>query len=101
MIAGAGGELAPGTEAVLGSVRPAGSVPVPGRARRADLIDAAFLGGTAAHGIELDDGYTKGSVHPGCTVIPSALAVGYAKGASGQDLIEAVGRGLQNSPAAR
>src|SRR5262245_58134657 len=82
MIAGAGGEVATRAEAVLASVRPAGSVPVPGRVRRADLIDAAFLGGTAAHGIELDDGYTKGSVHPGCTVIPSALAVGYAKGAS-------------------
>jgi 2-methylcitrate dehydratase PrpD len=29
---------------------------VPGRKRRADLLDAAFLGGAAAHGIELDDG---------------------------------------------
>src|SRR5499433_3752408 len=95
MIAGAGGEVATRAEAVLANVRPAGSVPVPGRARRADLIDAAFLGGTAAHGIELDDGYTKGSVHPGCTVIPSALAVGYAKGASGKDLIEAVVAGYE------
>jgi 2-methylcitrate dehydratase PrpD len=95
MIAGAGGEVATRAEAVLASVRPAGSVPVPGRVRRADLIDAAFLGGTAAHGIELDDGYTKGSVHPGCTVIPSALAVGYATGASGKDLIEAVVAGYE------
>jgi 2-methylcitrate dehydratase PrpD len=95
MIAGASGEVATRAEAVLAGVRPAGSVPVPGRARRADLIDAAFLGGTAAHGIELDDGYTKGSVHPGCTVIPSALAVGYAKGASGKDLIEAVVAGYE------
>ena len=47
---------------------------MPGRARRADLLDAAFLGGTAAHGIELDDGYTKGSVHPGCAVVPAVLA---------------------------
>src|SRR5258707_6680847 len=69
MIAGAGGEVATRAEAVLAAVRPAGSVPVPGRTRRADLLDAVFLGGTAAHGIELDDGYTKGSVHPGCTVV--------------------------------
>src|SRR5437660_6581411 len=95
MIAGAGGEVATRAEAVLAGVRTAGSVPVPGRVRRADLIDAAFLGGTAAHGIELDDGYTKGSVHPGCTVIPSALAVGYTKGASGKDLIEAVVAGYE------
>src|SRR5215475_11711392 len=95
MIAGAGGEVATRAEAVLAAARPAGDVPVPGRARRADLIDAAFLSGTAAHGIELDDGYTKGSVHPGCTVIPSALAVGYAKGASGKDVIEAVVAGYE------
>src|SRR5438132_7288780 len=84
MIAGAGSEVASRAEAVLAAVRPAGRVPVPGRARRADLLDAAFLGGTAAHGIELDDGYRQGSVHPGCAVIPAALAVGYAGKASGK-----------------
>jgi 2-methylcitrate dehydratase PrpD len=95
MIAGAGGNVATRTEAVLAAVRPAGSVPVPGRARRADLLDAAFLGGTAAHGIELDDGYTKGSVHPGCTVVPSVLALGYAHKASGKALLEAVVAGYE------
>src|SRR5438105_9983382 len=79
MIAGAGGEVATRAEAVLAAVRPPGHVPVPGRARRADLLDAAFLGGTAAHGIELDDGYTKGSVHPGCTVVPATLALAHAR----------------------
>ena len=63
MIAGAGGDVATRAEAVLAAVRPAGRIPVPGRARRADLLDAAFLGGTAAHGIELDDGYRHGSAH--------------------------------------
>src|SRR6266436_4724244 len=75
MIAGAGGEVASRAEAMLVSVRPAGRVAVPGRARRADLLDAAFLGGTAAHGIELDDGYRQGSVHPGCAVVPALLAL--------------------------
>src|SRR5262245_33993582 len=65
MIAGAAGDVATRAEAVVASVRPAGDVPVPGRARRADLLDAAFLGGTAAHGIELDDGYRHGSAHCG------------------------------------
>ena len=54
MIAGAGGEVATRAEAVLGAARPPGRIPVPGRARRADLLDAAFLGGTAAHGITLE-----------------------------------------------
>jgi 2-methylcitrate dehydratase PrpD len=95
MIAGAGGTIATQAEAVLASVRPPGAVPVPGRARRADLLDAAFLGGTAAHGIELDDGYTKGSVHPGCTVVPSVLAAGFINKASGKALIEAVVAGYE------
>ena len=95
MIAGASGEVATRAEAVLASVRPAGEVPVPGRARRADLLDACFLGGTAAHGIELDDGYTKGSVHPGCAVVPAALAVGFTKRASGRALIEAIVAGYE------
>src|ERR1700737_2158171 len=39
MIAGAGGEVATRAEAMLASVRPAGSVAVPGRARRGDVLD--------------------------------------------------------------
>ena len=61
-------------------VRPGGTIPVPGRRKRHDLLDAAFLGGTAAHGIELDDGYRVGSAHCGCTVVPAALSVGYQRG---------------------
>src|SRR5437764_13205421 len=95
MIAGASGEAAMRAEAMLKSVRAAGTVPVPGGTRRADLLDAAFLGGTAAHGIELDDGYTKGSVHPGCTVVPATLAVAHARQASGRALIEGVVAGYE------
>src|SRR6202163_1689757 len=97
MIAGAGGDVPPRAETMLPSVRPAGSVPVPGRMRRADLLDAAFLGGTAAHGIELDDGYRQGSVHPGCAVVPAVLAVGYDMGASGKAVIEAVVAGYETA----
>src|SRR5262249_47871996 len=95
MIAGAGGEVASHAEAVLAAVRPAGRIPVPGRTRRADLIDAAFLGGTAPHGIELDDGFRHGSVHPGCVVVPAVLALGYDKRISGAALIEALVAGYE------
>jgi 2-methylcitrate dehydratase PrpD len=97
MIAGAAGDVATRAEAMLAAVRPAGSVSVPGRARRADLLDAAFLGGTAAHGIELDDGYREGSVHPGCTVVPALLAVAHQRGASGKALIEAMVCGYETA----
>src|SRR5439155_4911390 len=84
MIAGAGGEVATRAQAMLAAVRPAGAIPVPGRARHADLLDAAFLGGTAAHGIELDDGFRQGSVHPGSVVVPALLALGYDRRIDGR-----------------
>jgi 2-methylcitrate dehydratase PrpD len=95
MIAGAGGEVATRAEAMLAAVRPSGRIPVPGRGRRADLIDATFLGGTAAHGIELDDGFRQGSVHPGCVVVPAVIALGYERRISGAKLIEALVAGYE------
>jgi 2-methylcitrate dehydratase PrpD len=95
MIAGAGGDVATRAEAVLAAARPAGRIPVPGRARRADVIDATFLGGTAAHGIELDDGFRQGSVHPGCVVVPAVLALGYDRHADGRALMEAIVAGYE------
>jgi 2-methylcitrate dehydratase PrpD len=95
MIAGASGDVATRAEAVLAAARPAGRIPVPGRARRADVIDAAFLGGTAAHGIELDDGFRQGSVHPGCVVVPTVLALGYDRHADGGALMEAIVAGYE------
>jgi 2-methylcitrate dehydratase PrpD len=95
MIAGAGGDVATRAEAMLARVRPPGTVVVPGRARGTDLLDAAFLGGTAAHGIELDDGYRQGSVHPGCTVVPATLALAQTRGASGRALLEAIVAGYE------
>jgi 2-methylcitrate dehydratase PrpD len=95
MISGAAGDVATRAEAVIAAVRDSGSIPVPGRVRCADLLDAAFLGGTAAHGIELDDGYRQGSVHPGCTVVPAVLAVGHHMGSSGKAVIEAMVAGYE------
>src|SRR5690606_10805050 len=97
MIAGAGGTIATQAETVIKSVRPDGRIPVAGRARRADLLDAAFLGGTAAHGIELDDGYRHGSAHCGCVVIPAALSVSYDRRASGRALLAAVVAGYETN----
>ncbi|MCH8155627.1 MAG: MmgE/PrpD family protein [Proteobacteria bacterium] len=53
-----------------GRQRPEGDRGRRGGVRRS----AAFLAGTAAHGLELDDGYRAGSVHPGSVVVPAALA---------------------------
>jgi 2-methylcitrate dehydratase PrpD len=97
MVAGAAGDVATRTEAMVAAVRAGGHIPVPGRRRRSDVLDAAFLGGTAAHGIELDDGYRQGSVHPGCTVVPAVLAIGYDIGASGKAVVEAIVAGYETA----
>lgn len=56
---------------------------------------AAFVNGSAAHGLELDDGYTPGSVHPGAAVIPAVLAVAESMGASIDDVVPAIIAGVE------
>src|SRR5262249_1303973 len=41
------------------------------------------------------DGFRQGSVHPGCTVVPAVFSLGYAHGASGKALIEAIVAGYE------
>lgn len=95
MVAGCAGDVAGKLEGVLASIRPAGSVPVPGRSRRADRLDAALIGGTGAHGIELDDGYRQGSAHPGVAVVPALLASAHGRQVSGARLLEALVAGYE------
>jgi 2-methylcitrate dehydratase PrpD len=95
MIAGSTGRIASQAEAALAAVRAAGLIPVPGRLRRADVLDAAYLAGTAGHGIELDDGYRQGSVHPAVCVIPAVIYAAYGRGVNGQALLEAVVAGYE------
>ena len=56
---------------------------------------AAYVNGAAAHGLELDDGYTPGSVHPGACVVPAVLAAGESRGASIDDVAAAVVVGVE------
>lgn len=49
--------------------------------------NAAFLNGTLSEVLELQDGYTKGGVHPCCGVISAALAVAEHSHKSGRDLL--------------
>ena len=51
-------------------------------AGRLSALGAAFLNGTSAHSLEVDDGYTPGSVHPSSVSFPAVLAAAEATGAS-------------------
>lgn len=95
VIAGGAGDVGTTLEAVLSSVRAGGFVPVPGRRRRADLLDAAAIAGTGGHGIELDDGYRLGSVHPGVAVVPAVLALAHGRAVPGTRFLEAVVAGYE------
>lgn len=80
---------------VHGALLAPGPVVVPGLARRWDALTAAYLMGTAAHGLELDDGYTQGSVHPGTTVVPGLLAAMQLRPVRGERLVDAVAVGYE------
>jgi 2-methylcitrate dehydratase PrpD len=56
-------------------------------------IEAAFANGELAHSDETDDDFTTGGAHPGCAVVPAALAVGEQFGISGTHFLRAVALG--------
>ena len=56
-------------------------------------IEAAFANGELAHSDETDDDFTTGGAHPGCAVVPAALATGEQFGVSGTHFVRAVSLG--------
>lgn len=78
------------------------ALPLKGAARlipegTADPRTAALINGTASHIVEVDDIYRSGLYHPGVVVIPAALALADAEGASGARLINAIIAGYEVS----
>ncbi len=56
-------------------------------------IEAAFANGELAHSDETDDDFTTGGAHPGCAIVPAALASGEHFGVSGTHFLRAVALG--------
>src|SRR2546428_7071513 len=56
-------------------------------------IEAAFANGELAHSDETDDDFTTGGAHPGCAVVPAALASGGQFGINGAHFLRAVALG--------
>lgn len=65
--------------------------------KMASSIDAAFCNGIFAHCLDLDDGHRYAQLHPGCTVIPAALAMAESRAKNGKELIESIVAGYQIS----
>jgi 2-methylcitrate dehydratase PrpD len=90
-----GAQLAAGTRAI--AYVEAGGGParatVIGAKLRASAIDAAFANGMMAHADETDDSHAPSLTHPGCAVVPAALAAAEHFGAHGTAFIRAVSAG--------
>ena len=87
-----GSKLVPGQKA-LGYVKRAGGAKqatVIGSRLMTSAENAALANGMSAHADETDDTHAPSLSHPGCTVIPAALAVGEHAGSSGTALLRAI-----------
>ncbi|NKQ54480.1 MmgE/PrpD family protein [Amycolatopsis sp. K13G38] len=56
---------------------------------------AALVNGTLAHSLDFDDTHLPSVLHPSASVVPAALAVAEARGASGAALLDAIGVGVE------
>jgi hypothetical protein len=61
-------------------------------------IEAALANGVLAHADETDDSHAPSLSHPGCAVVPAALAVGEALGIDGRHFLRAVALGYDVGP---
>ena len=73
----------------------AGNAAVFGDTARYTPAGAALLNGALGHSLDFDDTHAAGSLHPGCPVIPAALAAGEMSGASGADVLAAIIAGYE------
>jgi len=61
-------------------------------------VAAALVNGMLAHADETDDSHAPSASHPGCAVVPAALAVGEAVGIDGARFLRAVALGYDVGP---
>lgn len=90
-----GSRLAPGRMAVdyVRSQGGAREACVPGTKLLTTAVNAALAGGMLAHADETDDSHQASFHHPGCAVVPAALAMGEREGRGGRALLRAVALG--------
>jgi 2-methylcitrate dehydratase PrpD len=87
-----GAELKPGRLAI-GYAQAQGGIPeasIVGTCLRASAVNAALANGMLAHADETDDSHAPSRTHPGCAVVPAALAIAERRHASGAEFLRAV-----------
>src|SRR6187397_881230 len=80
-----GSELPPGqaAERYIRERGAKGAATIAGFAMTASTVDAALANGLMAHADETDDSHNESRSHPGCAVVPAALAAGEEFGIDG------------------
>jgi 2-methylcitrate dehydratase PrpD len=90
-----GSRLAPGRKAIayvktLGGVKEAGVI---GSRTVTTAVNAALANGMLAHADETDDSHAPSLTHPGCGIVPAALAMAERERRNGMALMRAVALG--------
>ncbi|NYF91110.1 MmgE/PrpD family protein [Tunturiibacter empetritectus] len=95
-----GSQLPPG-RAAIAFAQSYGGKPVASVATSVILcgpLEAALANGVLAHSDETDDSHSPSQSHPGCAVVPAALAVGEQFNISGSHFLRAVTLGYDIGP---
>jgi 2-methylcitrate dehydratase PrpD len=87
-----GSELVPGKAALryIRSYASKGSATIVGSPLTATPADAALVNGVMAHADETDDSHNPSRSHPGCSIVPAALASAEEFGIDGTHFLRAV-----------
>src|SRR5258705_2533299 len=90
MVSGTG--LKPGRLAISYAETQGGApeASVVGTRLRTSAVNAALANGMLAHADETDDSHAPSRTHPGCAVVPAALAIAERQRASGEAFLRAV-----------
>lgn len=88
-----GAQLPPGKRALAYVAGSAGGSSVLVGGRRTAAVEAALGNGMSAHADETDDSHARSISHPGCAVVPAALAVGDLQRSNGDQILRAVAAG--------
>lgn len=90
-------DFARSTVAGISALSVGGACSVIGESRRLDMRDAALVNAVLIHGLDFDDTHLASIIHPTCTSLPAALAMGEALDASGEALLGAFLAGAETA----
>ena len=90
-------DYATSANAGVAAMSTGGACSVIGRAERLDMRDAALVNAVLIHGLDFDDTHLASIIHPTCTSLPAALAMGEVLDASGEQVLTAFLAGAETS----